>query len=259
MKKNDLIYSVSLSLLFFFLAGIYFYLYYIKNGNKSVKNEQSVEISPTFKQNDYDPSLVDTLSDFTIKEQEIWTSLHPNGKFTTNEHGGFSKKVIVRIMNNVNPSSNYFHTSVHRVFYYKNLGKQKVFVVLVSYPFDKDVGYKHKYHACSPNYDIANFVYENGTWQLDNHIINWVGAMGAWGEPVQLEFGISELGYTLEMENCFCQGGSCECYNVLYDIPSLKVIKEKEYTTNDNQVVSPENDYSDSVEVVEPTLVDSLE
>jgi len=259
MKNNDLIYSTSLSVLFVLIGGVYFYQHYLKDETQSDEKVQSTEISSAINYNNYDSLLIDTLTDFTIKEYEIWELLYPNGKLLTNVYGGFSKKVMAGKMSDVNKSSNYFHKSIHRVFYYKNSGKQKAFVVLVSYLFDEEGGNRNDCHGCSPNYDIVNFVYEDGAWHLENHIINWGVTMGAWGYPVQLEFGMSELGYTLEMDNCFCQAGHCECYNVLYDIPSLKLIKEKTTETNDNTEVSPYTDIGDSIEVEEPELVDSLE
>ena len=53
------------------------------------------------------------------------------------------------------------------------------------------------------------------------------------------------------MDHKYCQGGYCEGYYVMYEIPSLKVITDKAYTLDDNE------DFNDSEDEVINPIIDS--
>jgi len=53
------------------------------------------------------------------------------------------------------------------------------------------------------------------------------------------------------MDHQYCQGGYCEGYYVMYEIPSLKVITDKAYTSDDSDNFNEGED-----EVIDP-MIDS--
>lgn len=253
MKKNDLLYSSLLSFVFLLLA--YGYYSFYLNNSKAEETEIVNNIIPldSIYHDDYDTSLIDTTNTFILSEEEIWSKLYPNKKSKINHFGGISKRAIMRSTQGPQNESTYFYTTIHRIFYYKLNGKQKAFVVLISYPFDYFTEGIYECHGCSPDFSIANWYYEKGEWINENFVENWQGGMGSWGQPSLMTFNMNAIGYTLEMDHSFCQGGYCEGYYVLYEIPSMKIIIEKPYTTNDSEGIS-----DSLVEEFEDEITDSI-
>lgn len=250
--NNDLIYSSALSFLVVFLAGGY---YYYKNKSIPVTpviNTPQV-LQDSVSDEIFDANLIDTTTSHVLSEKEIWSELYPGKKSKRNQYGGISERAIMRVEKEQNRASIYYYSTIHRIFYYKHEGRQKAFVVLVSYPFDYYTENPADCHGCVPAFSIANWYYKEGEWHLENFTQNWKGGMGSWGQPAELIFKMTTLGYSLEMDHAFCQGGYCEGYYVLYEIPSLKIITEKTYNTSE----APEDyEYNDS-ETIDATI-DSL-
>ncbi len=247
--NNDLIYSGALSLLAIALGGVYYYFHYRNDNPKNPVSSRNEVLLDTVSDERFDINLIDTTTSHLLTEKNIWSELYPGKKSKPNQYGGISNRAIMRVKKGVNKESTYFYSTIHRIFYYKHEGKQKAFVVLVSYPFDYYSEEPEDCHACTPEFSIAKWYYQKGGWHLENFQERWDGGMGSWGQPTALNFKMTTLGYSLEMDHQYCQGGYCEGYYVMYEIPSLKVVTDKAYTVDGSENFSDSED-----EVIQPMM-----
>jgi hypothetical protein len=151
-----------------------------------------------------------------IDNSTVWYSLYPSNNNFDNDN-----RLIRKV--NRDGAELEFRTEIGKIFYYKIGTQQKASVILFSYDYTS--GEKSDCHACSPEFEVANFILTNNTWTKQKFVQNWKESTGSWGEPADLKLKVHNKINCLELSLSYGNQGNFETTTTYYNIETLKKVK----------------------------------